>query len=368
MLRRFSVENFKGFKSKFVLDLSKPGNYAFNQECVKDGLVSKAAIYGINGIGKSNFGRAIFDLVIHLTEKNKEMEKYTNYINLDGSKPYASFEYEFQFGDDIVDYSYRKKDATTLLEESLSINGKEMLYYNYLTKDGFSKFVGSEVLNLQGDSMNSRVKYVMGTAVLTDDNKENKILNKFKDFVERMLLFYALRSNGFIGFKQNSEYMENTIIEAGKLKDFEAFLNSQGLNMHLVSADGGKEGKKIFFQHKHGALPFFEECSTGMESLILLYSWLIRLEECSFVYIDEFDAFYHYELAEAIVKELKKFTNTQIIVTTHNTDLLTNDLMRPDSYFVLTDEKIDSLNHLTEKDLRFAHNLQKLFKAGAFNE
>ena len=170
MLRRFSVENFKGFKSKFVFDLSKPGNYGFNQECVKNGLISKAAIYGINGIGKSNFGRAIFDLVIHLTEKNKEMEKYKNYINLDGSKPYASFEYEFQFDNDIVNYSYRKMDANILVEESLSINGKEMLYYNYLTKDGFSRFVGSEALNLQGDSMNSRVKYVMGTAVLADDD------------------------------------------------------------------------------------------------------------------------------------------------------------------------------------------------------
>ena len=52
----------------------------------------------------------------------------------------------------------------------------------------------------------------------------------------------------------------------------------------------------------------------------------------------------------------------------HRRDLMNNDLMRPDCYFVLTDEKIDSLNRLTEKDLRLAHNLQKLFKAHAFDE
>ena len=68
------------------------------------------------------------------------------------------------------------------------------------------------------------------------------------------------------------------------------------------------------------------------------------------------------------IEELKNFKNTQIIVTTHNTDLMNNDLMRPDCYFVLTNEKIDSLNRLTDNDLRFAHNLQKMFKAHAFDE
>ena len=169
------------------------------------------------------------------------------------------------------------------------------------------------------------------------------------------------------GFKQGGELLERVIIEANKLKDFEEFLNSQGLHVNLVSSDS-PEGKRIYFQHKNGLMHYFSECSTGMESLILLYSWLIILEQCSFVYIDEFDAFYHYELAEMIIKKLKQFSDTQIIITTHNTDLMNNDLMRPDCYFVLTSEKIDSLNRLTEKDLRLAHNLQKLFKAGEFNE
>lgn len=367
MLKKFSVENFKGFQGKYVLDLSNPGNYAFNQECIKNGIVSKAAIYGINGIGKSNLGLAIFDIVNQLTDKIREMDKYANYINLDGSKPYVYFEYEFQFDEDTLVYKYSKVNAVSLVEESLSINGKEMLYYDYRAKKGSSIFAGSEVLNLQSDSANSRVKYVMGTAVLTDNNKENLVLNRFKTFVDKMLLFYSLRKNGFIGFKQSGELLERVIIEANKLKEFENFLNSQGLHVHLTSIES-PEGKKIYFQHKNGLMHYFSECSTGMESLILLYSWLIKLEQCSFVYIDEFDAFYHYELAEAIIKKLKKFKNTQIIVTTHNTDLMNNDLMRPDCYFILTDEKIDSLNHLTEKDLRLAHNLQKLFKSGAFNE
>lgn len=367
MLRKFSVENFKGFKNRFTFDLSHPGNYAFSTDCIRNGIVDKCAIYGINGIGKSNFGLAIFDLVNHLSEKSKELNKYVNYLNLDSSKLYASFEYEFQFGEDILSYRYSKSNASTLLEESFSINGKELLYFDYRGQKGFSQFPGSEVLNLETGSMNSRLKYIMGTAILTGESKENELLKQFQAFVDGMLLFYSLRTNGFIGFKERGDLLEKIIIEAGKVEAFEEFLNRQGLHAHLVSLDT-PEGKKIYFQHKNGVMHYFNECSTGMESLILLYAWLISLEQCSFVYIDEFDAFYHYELAEMIVKELKSFPNTQIVITTHNTDLMSNDILRPDCYFILTEEKIDSLNHLTEKDLRLAHNLQKMFKANAFSE
>jgi len=92
------------------------------------------------------------------------------------------------------------------------------------------------------------------------------------------------------------------------------------------------------------------------------------MKKASFVFIDEFDAFYHFELSEAIVKLIKSLKNTQIILTTHNTDLLSNDLLRPDCYFFLKEGKINSLNNLTDKDIRKAHNMQKMYKAGSFNE
>ncbi|NLB48420.1 MAG: ATP-binding protein [Erysipelotrichia bacterium] len=367
MLKKFSVENFKSFQNKFVLDLSKPGNYAFNQDCVRNEVVDKAAIYGINGIGKSNLGLAIFDIVNNLTDKIKLLSKYENFINFDSKQKYALFEYEFDFDGDGVIYRYRKSGVNDLIEETLWINEKKMLEYNYVSHTGFSYFPGSETLNLENESPNSRVKYIMDTAILKADSQENMILNKFKSFVNRMLLFYSLRENNFIGYKDRTSTLDNMIINAGKVKEFEDFINSQGLNIRLTVVES-PEGKKLYFKYKNGLAHYFQECSTGMISLILIFAWMLEISNCSFVFIDEFDAFYHYELAEKIIKELKKYTKTQIIVTTHNTDLMNNDLMRPDCYFVLTDEKIDSLNRLTEKDLRFAHNLQKMFKAGAFNE
>ena len=91
------------------------------------------------------------------------------------------------------------------------------------------------------------------------------------------------------------------------------------------------------------------------------------MEKASFVFIDEFDAFYHYELSESVQKRLKRMHGVQIFTTTHNTDLMSNDLLRPDCYFLLENNNIKAISELTEKELRQAHNLQKMYKAGAFN-
>ena len=67
------------------------------------------------------------------------------------------------------------------------------------------------------------------------------------------------------------------------------------------------------------------------------------------------------------IKRLKEISGVQIFTTTHNTDLMSNDLLRPDCYFILKDNKIRAISDLTDKELRFAHNLQKMYKAGAFS-
>ena len=217
-------------------------------------------------------------------------------------------------------------------------------------------------------SLNSRVKFILNTNLINENDSYSKILITFKNFVDHMLLFYSLRTNDFIGYAEKGETLSSIIIRKNKVQEFEDLLNSQGLNLKLIGLKTFDGKDELFIQFKNGLANFFEICSTGMSALALFFSWLIELDNCSFVYIDEFDAFYHYELAEKIIEIIKTHKNTQIFVSTHNTDLLSNDLLRPDCYFVLNNNKIDSLNNLTEKELRLAHNLAKMFKAGAFNE
>lgn len=368
MLKKFSVENFKGFKDKITFDMGSPSNYSFNSEVVENGCVTKGIIYGVNSSGKSNLGLAIFDIVVHLTEKEKLLKNYVLYLNMSGRKSFAEFKYEFVFDGHEVVYSYKKTKVTTLQEERLTIDDKEVIYYDFIKGEGFTRLEGSETLNtnIKNESPISRVKYVSSNSILTD-NTENAIFKKFIDFVEHMLLFYSLDSRGYEGFMNGSKDIAEGIITSGQLKEFNDFLKENDIIYDLYPME--VEGKKAIYCHFDNCdVDFFRIASTGTRSLAIFYYWYLLMKQASFVFIDEFDAFYHYELSESVVKRLKTIFGVQIFTTTHNTDLMSNDLLRPDCYFILQNNKIKPIPDLTEKELRQAHNLQKMYKAGAFND
>lgn len=89
------------------------------------------------------------------------------------------------------------------------------------------------------------------------------------------------------------------------------------------------------------------------------------MSKASFVFIDEFDAFYHFKLSFNVCKELLKL-NCQIFTSSHNTYLMTNELLRPDCNFLLDKNIIKPLYECTEKELRWGHNIEKLFRGGTF--
>lgn len=62
-------------------------------------------------------------------------------------------------------------------------------------------------------------------------------------------------------------------------------------------------------------------------------------------------------------------TGWTFVVATHNTALISNDILRPDCYFVWNEEKqcAVSFDNLTNKELRLAHNIEKMFRAGDFS-
>ena len=367
VLKKFSVENFKGFQDKIIFDIGCPSNYSFHSEIVEHGCITKGIIYGINNCGKSNLGLAIMDIITHLTEKQKLLQSYDFYLNLSGRKSFAEFEYVFNFDGHEVVYKYKKTNVNTLREENFFIDGKEVIYYDFIKQEGFTRLEGSDTLNasIRNESPISRVKYVNSNSILVD-NTENQIFKKFIDFVEHMLLFYSLDNKGYEGFMNGTEGTAEGIINRGKLKEFQAFLQENDIVYDLYACE--VDGRKSIYCHfENQDANFFQIASAGTKSLALFYYWYLRMKEASFVFMDEFDAFYHFELSESVERYLKEIKGVQIFTTTHNTDLMSNDLLRPDSYFILKDNKIKAISELTEKELRQAHNLQKMYKAGAFH-
>ena len=131
MIKRFECRNFKGFKNTLVFDLTSR-DFCFKKELVKNGLVNKALIYGKNGSGKSNLGIALFDIISHLTDKQRIPYSYiANYLCLNSIEEKAIFKYYFSFNGEEVVYEYAKTNYDNLIYEKVSSNDKVIIDYNY---------------------------------------------------------------------------------------------------------------------------------------------------------------------------------------------------------------------------------------------
>ncbi|MCL6326879.1 AAA family ATPase [Pectobacterium polaris] len=375
MIYKFEVEGFKGFEHKLSFDLSHQKNYEFNQECIRNGVVRKSIVYGKNGIGKSNLGLALFDIVSHLTDYNMSKALYGGYVNAKNETNLVKFKYEFKFHNEILIYSYEKENIEKIISESIIINDKIVASYDR-RKGSSASFglSGTETLNTNmSDSPISIVRYIKNNAVINDDNIDGRVFNEFISFVDKMLFFRSLDSNRFFGIEMKSEYITPDIVKKGNVADFERFLNEAGVDCKLCvrSKQDGEEVKEdIYFDFGERKIPFYTVASTGTKALALFYFWLQRIKSegvVSFVFIDEFDAFYHHALSMLIVKEMKTVF-PQVIMTTHNTSIMSNDLLRPDCFFLMENNSIEPIYKKTDKELREAHNIEKMYKAGAFND
>ena len=158
--------------------------------------------------------------------------------------------------------------------------------------------------------------------------------------------------------------------DSDQLKFLENFLNEMGIECRLILKKLPDGQRELYFWHEK-LVPFYETASSGTLALVDLYRRLIPKSRVpSFLYLDEFDAFYHYEMAEKVISFFKKrFSECQIIMTSHNTNLMTNRFMRPDCLFILSGEgTLTALCNATERELREGHNLEKMYISGEFDK
>lgn len=361
MLKLFEVKGFKNFEHTFKIDFSNTRDYKFNSQCIKDGYIKDIIMYGKNSVGKTNFGLAMLDIVSHLTYKNVENNLYDYLVNRNSEV--AEFHYVFDFDGDVIDYSYSKTDDGSLSYERLLLNNEKILECDYFNKENYFVEKLSKTLNL---NFKSDETSILCYHLHNLDNDEGDPLYKFMKFISNMLWFRTLDRNMHIGFKNKRDDYYTFIFEENTLKEFEELLNSVGVSEKLI-VKTDVEGKQKLYFNDTKLLPFFNVASSGTKSLYTFFYWYKTAQNSSFIFIDEFDAHYHYELAETVVALLEKMPNTQVILTTHNTNLLTNRIMRPDCYFVLTDNNLVSIADATSRELREGHNLEKLYHAGEFD-
>ncbi len=368
MLKRITVKNYKCFED-LSLDLLA-ADYSYNPILVKDGIVNKALIYGKNGTGKTSLGLAIFDLVQHLTDKNcfaPHLMAY--YRNLNTGEKTVSFQYVFSFDFKEVIYEYAKSDAQNLIYETLKVDGRTLLDYHYGNAD--RQFVDPELCGTLDTKLPDNKLSILKYIYRNTPTGFSAILTRLMHFCEGMLWFRSLSDgNSYCGLISGQSTLTKMLYEDGRLEQFQDFLARNGLQYDLgFEEDDGEPRLYAYFNHRKSKALFSIIASSGTKVLWLLFDWMTKgKDKLSFLFIDEFDAFFHYEVAASVVKELNEHREFQSILTTHNTYLMQNQFTRPDCCFILTNTHIKSLKKSTERELREAHNLEKMYIGGAFVE
>lgn len=364
MLTKFAVKNYRGFENRIEWDLSNPSSYSFNTYAIKNNIVKNGIIYGPNGSGKTNLSMAIFDMVNHLTQKFKKPDYYKNFIYAGRHTDLVSFEYEFLFDGIKMRYCYAKSGDGSLINESLEVDGKNVFNHEGKALEIDSASFPMEPSFKERLAQNANHVSIVNVLLTSYPLAENHYLLKLRDFANGMLWFRNLDIREFIGLETGIYVLDEFIIRENLVDDFSAFLCKVS-NQHFAFAKHEKTDKRLLCRFGSQVVPFDDIASTGTHALMLLYFWIQKMRDATFVFIDEFDAFYHFELAYEVCKRLFAL-DCQVYTSSHNTYLMTNDLLRPDCNFLLADNVIKPLCDCTEKELRFGHNIEKLYRGNTF--
>lgn len=364
MLKRFTVRNYKNFKDEISLDFSKIGEYSFNMDSL-----SMRLIYGRNATGKTNFGRALLDIKILLYGMFRN-EENSVLINADSQKDTAKFIYEFQFGSDEVVYKYSRFENRNLCDEELYINGEAIFKFDFKNSkfdfQGLS-IISAETVNtnryLNKDEMDNEyvlpfLRWLINNTAFSDDS----VLIQLSKYVRKMDMITV----GHDLLYSNRNFLED-LKNPVYLQSFEDFLNLMGIECKLILQELPDGQAELYFS-QNKLVPFYSTASSGTLALTSLYQKIVS--NPSLIYLDDFDAFYHYEMAEKLISFFKnKYPECQFIMTSHNTNLMTNKIMRPDCLFILSSRgTLTALCDATERELREGHNLEKMYISGEFEK
>lgn len=378
MIRTFSVKNYKNFRETLTIDFTKVREYHYNAYCVKNDLISKMIVYGKNAVGKSNLGTALQDIVYTTVLSPYGYLRNDKYLYKNANaetKDLVEFQYSLLIDNKVIDYMYAKKNEMTVVAEQFFVDGT--LIFAYDTLKGTSDFSNVALVNAGGldwdgfldmavngekaENENTgnptALRYIMYNTV----QNEHGIIYQLRQFINGMRFSDSVKISTY-GMSSTGK----TLLEDENLQKFQDFLNEYGVACDLIALEKPDGEKDIYFDYAK-PLHFWGNMSSGTAALTKFYLNYLYGNKPTFVFIDEFDAYYHFELSEKIVDLLETQFDCQVILTTHNTNLLSNSIMRPDCFMILDHGKLTPICDATNRELRQGHNLEKLYKNGEFD-
>ena len=378
MLKQFNFSNYKSFMNDSTLDLSAAKMTEFSDRVVtvaNEKVLPVAAIFGANASGKSNVYSAFEFMSLYVVQSFNYGDDETTFqerrptpflFSEDTEKKDTSFEVYFTIPED-------KRERVYNYGFCIGLNGISEEWLNYRAKSArsFSSvfYRGEDVLDLKGlpkacrdnieVALNKQVLVVsLGAKLKVTECKQIRdwfLNNEFTDF-----------ANLFTSFVMHSRLPKGFVSDPNVRADVAKYLSTfdetiKDFRVEEILSDSSSEkdhSYKVSAIHKKidsdklAEIPLGEE-SAGTLKMFALYPELQSvLQNGGVFFIDELNARLHPLLVRNFVltflnpKINKK--HAQLVFTTHETWLLSNQLLRRDEIW------------FTEKDPRGVSTLYSL--------
>ena len=397
MLIEFSVKNFLSFKDKVTLSMEK-GNgdenldniiYLNNLELLKT-----ATIYGANASGKSNIIKAFTCAIL--------MVRNSNLIPLDGKwnliKPFLlneknknkPSEFEFIFIINNIKYRYYfSADQNKIYEEILDA------YYSQKPTNIFKRtnvnhyeFYSDKNKLESLAAKNTDNKLFLTTATTWNYDKTKDVYLWFASCIDTYNNFDSITDKDLILYSNDEDNLKQFALKL--LKEADILIKDMNVNyeekeVHSVTIENEKkfkvkninielEHEVIYNNNKYTYKLNFNDESSGTRVLFALAPFLKRaFENTKVIIVDELERSLHPTLVEFIIKlfnnkEINK-ANSQLIFTTHATNLLNLELLRRDQIWFTEKNStngISSFYPLDSFSVRKDENIEKGYKNGRY--
>ncbi len=406
MLIEFSVKNYLSFKNKVTLSMEK-GLGDENLENVASinnlELLKSAAIYGANASGKSNILKA-FTCAILMVRNSKliQIDEKWSFIKpflFDEDSKNNPSEFEFIFITNGIKYRYYfSADENKIYDEVLDA------YYSQKPTNIFKRSK-TNIYEFNNDknklvalaTNNTENKLFLSTATLWNYDKTKDAYLWFANKIDTYESVDNIRDTDLIDYSNNEQGLKEFALKL--LKEADILIKDISVNYEEKEVDGKTASKiipsfmkandkvtvqniNIELEHEiiddneliHTYKLNFSDESSGTKVLFAFVPFLKKaFETTKIIVVDELEKSIHPSIVEFIIKlfnnkDINK-ANSQLIFTTHATNLLNLELFRRDQiWFTEKDPKnaISDLYPLDAFPVRKGENIQKGYINGRY--
>ena len=365
MLAKMYLTNFLSFKERTEIDLTASKYSILGKTNVYKSEILKGALFiGPNASGKSN---ALKGLSFIIKMIKGEGVSFNRYRCLFSDNPIITIEYEFIFESKKVEYVIEYNIQTNSISENLKID--EITVLKRTGNTGELR-IGQSVTT--DDQVDSETLFLRTASFNTGRFPQEPTLRKLMDFLQNSYIVDEYNWDARVG-STITRYAEefgvekiNKYLTAFKY-DFsmEYGSESEGAGLKLTL---GADNKMVFLKRKSFPFPnvLINE-SQGNQVFADLLPHLIRvIENAGMLIVDEFGNSFHNKLAEKIISFfMENAKNSQIFITSHHTNLISNSVFRPDQINLITflNTSGSNVKRLSQFKPREAQNLEKMYLA-----